>query len=50
MIAVVAANNAVGVGIDLTLNRFGGYDTAVVGTELVGEESVHLVRWLFVVP
>ena len=43
VVAVVATNNAVGVGIDLALDRFGGYDTAVVGTELVGDICLHLV-------
>ena len=43
VVAVVAANNTISVGIYLALNRFGGYDTAVVGTELVGDISLYLV-------
>ena len=50
VVAVVAAYNSFFVGVCFLFHWFGSHDTAVVATELVSEESVHLMRWLFVVP
>ena len=43
VVAVVAANNTISVGIYLALNRLCGYDTAIVGAELVCDVSIYLV-------
>jgi hypothetical protein len=43
VVAVVAAEDAVCIGVCFLFYRLGSDDTAVVAAELVGEEGIHMV-------